>query len=184
MKVGDPIPDDLLDRVVMGVNLSPGTLRDQLGSGTTLIVFLRHFGCMFCRETLADMRKISEEDPRFPDTLFFYQGSATEGRAFLRRYWPGLRAVADQRAEFYEGFGVERAGLVKALGPKVWRARSQAKAKGHENGERSGDIWRMPGAFLVHGGEIVWAHEYGHAADHPDYGEISQVAAVTSQGDR
>ena len=51
--VGD-IPETLLTRTVVGVNLSPGRLADQLGSGMTLLVFLRHFGCMFCRETLAD----------------------------------------------------------------------------------------------------------------------------------
>ena len=34
----------LLDLPVSGVNLTPGTLRDQLGSGRTLLVFLRHFG--------------------------------------------------------------------------------------------------------------------------------------------
>ncbi len=34
----------LLDTLVTGVNLRPGTLRDQLGPGRTLLVFLRHFG--------------------------------------------------------------------------------------------------------------------------------------------
>ena len=177
MKAGDTIPDELLDSVVTGMNLAPGTLRNQLGTDVTLFVFLRHFGCMFCRETLADMRKVSEEDPRFPTSIFFHQGTAIEGRAFLRRYWPDVRAIADQRAEFYEGFGVERGGLIRMLGPSVWASKSRARAKGHANGERTGDIWRMPGVFLVRGEEVVWAHEHRHAADHPDYGLISERAS-------
>jgi hypothetical protein len=44
MRAGDEIPKQLLDRCVAGVNLAPGTLRDQLDSGLNLIVFLRHFG--------------------------------------------------------------------------------------------------------------------------------------------
>ena len=146
-----------------------------------LIVFLRHFGCMFCRETLSDMRSISESDPDFPSPLFFFQGSPTEGRAFLRRYWPQLRAVADPAAEFYEGFGIERGGLIQALGPAVWSAKSRAEAKGHRNGKRSGDIWRMPGAFLTRESEVLWAHEYRHAADHPDYQVICDVAAAAER---
>lgn len=38
------IPADALDTAVTGLNLRPGTLRDQLGPQPTLLVFLRHFG--------------------------------------------------------------------------------------------------------------------------------------------
>jgi hypothetical protein len=177
MRAGDDIPEQLLEHSVTGLNLAPGSLQDQLGSDLNLIVFLRHFGCMFCRETLADMREIAEKDPSFPNPLFFFQGSPTEGRALLRGYWPQLRAISDPRAEFYEGFGVERGGLFKMFGPSVWTAKSRAEAKGHRNGERSGDIWRMPGVFLARGSRILWSHEYRHAADHPDYQLIRDIAA-------
>ena len=41
MRQLDPL---LLDTETEGVNLQPGTLRDQLGEVQTLLVFLRHFG--------------------------------------------------------------------------------------------------------------------------------------------
>ena len=34
----------ILDAEVEGVNLRPGSLRDQLGTAPTLLYFLRHFG--------------------------------------------------------------------------------------------------------------------------------------------
>jgi len=34
----------ILDIKLEGINLQPGTLRDQLGDIPTLLVFLRHFG--------------------------------------------------------------------------------------------------------------------------------------------
>ena len=178
LKPGEALPASLLARPVVGVGLSPGTLRDQLRADPTLLVFLRHFGCIFCRETLVDMRAFAECEPRFPDPLFFYQGSPSEGRAFLRRYWPGLRAVADPKAEIYEAMGIGRGSLLQMFGPSVWSARSKAQAKGHQNGERQGDVWRMPGVFLVSKTELLWSHEYRHAADHPDYEEICRVAAA------
>ncbi len=184
MKAGEPIDAASLHAPVTGVGLVPGTLGDQLderGGRVSLLVFLRHFGCMFCRETLADLRAASEADPNYPDVLFFFQGSATEGRAFLRRYWPEARAVADPDLEFYERFGVRRASFVEALGPAVvLGARARARAKGHENGPRSGDVWRMPGVFAVAGKRIVWAHQPRHAADHPDFAGIPAIVAAAS----
>jgi hypothetical protein len=166
------IPDATLDLRVTGVHLVPGTLRDQLEGGPQLLVFLRHFGCMFCRETLADLRAAAETLPGFPPVLFFFQGSPTEGRAFLRRYWPDARAVADPERRFYAAFGVERGSLLQMFGPGVWAAKRRAEAKGHANGPREGDVWMMPGAFLVDGARVLWAHEYRHAGDHPDFARL------------
>lgn len=173
----DRIPAVLLDRFVTGVNLMPGSLRDQLGERATLLVFLRHFGCTFCRETVADLREAAAE-PGYPPVLFFFQGSPTEGRAFLRRYWPEVRAVADPDLVFYEAFGVQRGSLLQLFGPGVFRAGRRAHEKGHENGPRSGDIYRMPGAFLVQGDSVLWQHAYRHAGDHPDFRALADPAGA------
>ncbi len=39
-----PLAADLLEQIVYGRNLRGDTLGEQLGSGPTLLVFLRHFG--------------------------------------------------------------------------------------------------------------------------------------------
>jgi len=166
------VPTEALDRPVTGVRLAPGTLRDQLGDGVTLLVFLRHFGCIFCREMVSDLRSAAESDPDYPDVLIFFQGSATEGRAFLRRYWPEARAVADPEMALYELFGVRRGSFFEALGPSVLIAGGRARRKGFENGDRSGDIWRMPGCFAVRGEKVIWQHRPAHAADHPDFARL------------
>jgi hypothetical protein len=174
----ETIPIEALDAPVTGVRLTPGTLRDQLDDELILLVFLRHFGCIFCRELVGDLREAAEGDPDFPNVLFFFQGSPTEGRAFLRRDWPEARAVADPGLEFYEHFGVRQASFLEALGPAVLKARGRARGKGYENGPRSGDIWRMPGLFAVRGGRIVWSHRPRHAADHPDLTRLSTTLAA------
>ena len=176
-RVGEAIDAELLRAPVRGTNLVPGSLADQLDPRGTLLVFLRHFGCVFCRETVGDLRAVAEKDLAFPKVLFFYQGSPTEGRVFMRRYWPGAAAVSDPEKRFYEAFGLERGGLREMFGPPVWRARSRARAKGHSNGQRSGDIWMMPGAFLLRGERLVWSHEYQHAADHPDFAGIAGIGS-------
>jgi len=174
----DTIPESLLDHAVTGMNLMPGRFRDQL-HGPTLLVFLRFFGCIFCREAVGDLRAVVEADESYPDVIFFAQGSPTEARAFLRRSWPTARVVSDPELVFYEGFGVARASLVQSFHPRVFAAQRRASAKGYENGPRTGDIWRMPGAFVVDGDTILWSYQPRHAADHPDFESIpSQLAAA------
>jgi AhpC/TSA antioxidant enzyme len=174
------IPDPLLARYVNGVNLMPGTLRDQLGERPTLLVFLRHFGCPFCKETIASLRDVSQRVAGYPSVLFFYQGSPTEGRAFMRRYWPEARAVADPDMAFYDGLGVGRGGLLQMFHPGVIPALVRAGANGHLGGEGSGgDARRMPGLFVARGGEILWSHRARHQADHPEFERIPQLAGVS-----
>lgn len=179
----DRIPESSLQRMVNGVNLMPGTLRDQLGEAETLLVFLRYFGCIFCREMVADIRAAAEADPDYPAVLFFYQATPTEGRAFLRRYWPEARAIADPELAFYADFGVEQGSYLQVLGPRALLSTRRAKAKGHDFGERSGDPWRLPGVFVVRGEDILWSHRFGHQADHPDFrGVPDLVRAATASG--
>jgi hypothetical protein len=170
------VSEEVLDTPVGGVNLVPGFLRDQLHAEETLLVFLRHFGCMFCRETVADLSAVHASVPRYPRVLFVFQGSPLEGRAFLRRYWREARAIADPERRLYTAFGLERGSLIQTLGPAVWRAKRRAEGKGHQNGPRVGDIWMMPGVFLVSKETVVWEHHYRHAADHPDFGRIPGIA--------
>ena len=178
----DRIPEGALASPVTGVGLQPGNLGDQIGDGLCLLVFLRHFGCIFCREMVGDIRAAVDADPDYPSVLFFFQGSPTEGRAFLRRDFPQARAVSDPDLALYEAFGVRRASLLEGIGPSVLRSRGRAAAKGHVNGPRTGDIWRMPGVFAVEGDRILWAHTPAHAADHPDFTALpSMIRAARSR---
>ncbi len=173
------IPDAILDAPVTGTNLMPGLLRDQLGITPALLVFLRHFGCLFCRETVADLRAIAEREAAYPPILFFTQSTSTELRAFLRRDWPGARAVADPGRNFYAAFGVERMSPLGLLRPALWGAERRARDKGHESGERTGDIWRLPGVLLVEGKRVLWSHAFRHAGDHPDWDRVPALVAVS-----
>lgn len=176
---GDRIPPEVLDQPVVGVNLVPGTLRDQLGEGPTLLVFLRQLGCIFCRETVTELRKHAEGNADYPTPLFFFQGTPTEGRVFLSRFWPAARAVADRPKHFYTAFGVERGTLLQTLGPAVWQAHRRAAAKGLEQGDRAGDIWMMPAVLRTEGAQITWRHHFRHAADLPDFAQLPTETAAS-----
>jgi hypothetical protein len=168
--------DDVLDRPIAGRHLRGDTLRQQLGSTATLLVFLRHFACLFCREMVADLRKAAGQDQAFPPVLFFHQGSVEEGEAFFADRFPAAVAVADPQRTFYDALGLTRGSTLQMFGPRAWACGFRALAKGNTVGMKViGDPWLMPGVFLVRDGRITWKHAFGHAGDHPDWSQIPRT---------
>ena len=165
------IAQEILDTPVMGTNLMPGSLRDQLGDDPALLIFLRFFGCVFCRETVADLRALSEQQPDFPKVVFVSEAEKIEIQAFVRRYWPTAATISDPQGVFYEAFGVGKS-LLKSFAPGVFRARRRALDKGNVAGPPDGNIFRMPGAFLTHRDEVIWSHDFRHSGELPDFAHL------------
>jgi len=171
-KIAVAIPGALLKMPVFGVNLKADTLQGNLNPEGTLLVFLRHFGCLFCREMVADLRHHSAADGERDRILFFYQGTVPEGREFFGNHWPSARGIADQPLKFYEGFGVPKATMAQAFSPTVWRSGIRTWSRGYRPGLPQGDIRQMPGLMWVQAGKIVWRHDFAHAGDHPNLSKM------------
>jgi hypothetical protein len=136
---------------------------------TTLLVFLRHFGCIFCREMVKDLRRARSEIAGFPAVLYVYQGSPGDGEAFFAKHEPGARAIADLPRRLYDAFGIRRATMGQGFGPMVWSCAIRAAAKGNGVGRPIGDPWMLPGMFLLQPDQsISWSHPFKHVGDHPD----------------
>lgn len=173
------ISDATLDMPIEGVNLRGKTLREELGTQPTLLVFVRHFGCIFCREMIADIGTAVQRNPAYPPVLFFYQGTAEQGKEFFPKYWDKARAVADLPKHFYTAFGIENGSIGQLFGPEVWACGMRAAAKGHFVGTPVGDPMTMPGVLLVHRNQILWRHHFRHVGDHPDFDALpSQLQSV------
>lgn len=128
---------------------------------------------------MKELRQVAADVPDYPQILYFYQGSVDDGEAFFQRLWPEARAVSDRSKTFYAAFGLERAGFKEMFGPEVLACGIRAARNGSYGGKPVGDTRLMPGAFLVHGNEVLWAHDYRHIADHPDFAQVAQVANET-----
>lgn len=164
----------VLDTPVEGMNLNIGTLRDQIEHRPALLVFLRHFGCVFCRETVADLQHIAKQDPHYPKVVFFFQGTRQAGEDFFGDRWNEGCFVADDTLFFYRAFGLDKGGVREMFSAEVWACTARAMVKGNLPGKRVGDGWMMPGVFLVKGNQILWQHEFEHIGDAPKWREIVQ----------
>src|SRR5687768_14158488 len=104
------IPPDVLDEPVTGGSLHAGhdgrtTFRSQLDpERPTLLVLLRHLGCIFCREMVKDVRIAADRadslaggtgEKHYPRVVFVHTAGPDDAARFFGRYWPGAPAVSD-----------------------------------------------------------------------------------------
>ncbi len=167
----------ILDRPVTGRNLRDGTLGDQIGSRPTLLVFLRHLGCLFSREWLDELGRASA-DPAFPALLYVHLGTLEQGATFFEDLAPAARAVSDPEQRLYLAFGVPRASALQLLDPRVWACGMRAFGGGHKPGKPIGDPLVMPGLFLVEGGRVTWEFVPEHMGGLPPVDRIPRLEVV------
>ncbi|MFT3785004.1 MAG: SelL-related redox protein [Tepidisphaeraceae bacterium] len=178
----DRVASELLDRPLTGLRLSGQTFRDELArTPQTLLVFLRYFGCIFCKEMVKDARAAASL-PGYPRVLVFCQAGPEEAAEFFAKYWPEATVVCDPSKVFYDAFDLGHGTYMQMFGPRVWVCGIRAVSKRNMQGiprKGLGDPWTMPGVFLADTkGKIVWHHEFQHAGDHPDFKSIPQSVTV------
>jgi hypothetical protein len=175
----DRLPEALLDRPAVGLNLVGTSLRAELveARGPSLLVFLRHFGCIFCKEMLRDVREASRGIAGYPRVIVFCQAEIDEATAFFAKHWPDAHVICDPTKTFYDGTGLTHGTFAQLFGPSVWACGVRAVTKGNRPGLRViGDPWTMPGTLAVdEAGTVVWQHTFQHAGDHPDYRRVPEL---------
>jgi peroxiredoxin len=147
------------------------TLAQLAIARSVLLVFLRHFGCTFCREAVDEIsKKRTSIESRGAQLAFVHLGTEEKAHAFFIPY--GLEAIprfADPDGRLYEAFGLARAELRQYLNQESILRMLVAWLNGHFVGLPAGDIQRMPGAFLLRDGEIRKAFRHTLVSDRPDY---------------
>ena len=147
------------------------TLASLTANREVFLVFLRHFGCTFCREAVADIaEKRAAIEGRGATLAFVHLGSEEKAQWFFKPY--GLLDVprfSDPQGQLYQEFGLVRAELRQYLNAESIRRMLAAWTKGHFLGYPAGDVERMPGVFLLQRGEIRKAFRHKLVSDRPDY---------------
>ncbi|OYP32989.1 peroxiredoxin-like family protein [Rhodopirellula sp. MGV] len=152
------------------------TLRTLSSQGEVLVVFLRHFGCTFCREALDDLRQQRAELERQGITLVLvHMGDNTEQATFFDRYGlDDVHRISDPSCHLYQAFGLQRGGPSQLFPPGVWwRGFQAAIVNRHGFGNLIGDGFQMPGTFLLKDGRIVKAYRHKTSGSRPNYCDIA-----------
>lgn len=163
------------------------TLEELSRMSPVMLVFLRHMGCTFCRETLADLARAKKEIEETGTRIVLVHMSREDTAAeMVARYGlANVDRVSDPKQSVYKAFGLSRGRFLDLFGPKVWWRGFQAGVLGrHGVGALDGDGFQMPGVFVIFHGEVIRSYIHQSAADRPDYvqlasGETPVPARVT-----
>lgn len=133
-----------------------------------VLVFLRHFGCTFCREHVAQLRL----HPSL-NIVFVGMGDVEQTAAFRQAMRSPHPFISDPDRVLYQAFG-----LGQGTGKQMFNARTFARGfgatlRGHWVGVPVGDPWQMPGVFLIEpDGHVSWEYRSVDASDNATAEEI------------
>jgi peroxiredoxin len=169
--VGDPAPDALLQ----AVDGSETPLSRYWARQPVVLVFLRHLGCVFCREQVA---RLKADYAGFrvagAEVICVAQGNAHVGKAFtilLDLPFPILMCGDD--VGLFRRYGLVRGTFWQLFGLPSILGGIRAVLAGNKQGRLAGDGFQMPGVFIVDQGGIVrYVHRHKNAADNPQNREL------------
>lgn len=146
--------------------------------GPVLLTFLRHFGCVFCREALHDLADRKEKISQANITLVLVHMSDIEiaEQYFVEYNLPGVEHISDPNCELYSTFGLAKGGPSQLLGLKnlIRGFDISLKTKSLPSLRFIGDGFQMPGIFMIDKGNIVDRFIHLSASDRPNYDEMIQ----------
>jgi peroxiredoxin len=151
-------------------------LRALAAQSPALVVFLRSFGCTFCREAMADVAA-ARDDIRAAgaQVAFVHGGSEAEADRWFAKY--GLTEVvriSDPTLAHYQAFGLGRTHVQALVDPKVW-TRGAVCALSHGFGAQTPRMMRqLPGIFVVQRARVLAEYRHRSPADRPDYLRLVQ----------
>jgi hypothetical protein len=147
------------------------TLASLAAQHTLFLVFLRHFGCAFCREAVDDLSKKRQAiESRGTPLAFVHLGTEEKASWFFKPYsLLDVPRFGDPEGRLYQAFGLQRVPFRAYLKSETIFRLLSAMLEGHFTGIPAGDIHRMPGVFLFHQAEIRKAYRHKLVSDRPDY---------------
>lgn len=147
----------------------------------TLVVFLRHFGCTFCREAMNDIAIQRNEIEKNGTRILIVHMLEDEEEAHLQLEKFGLGdipSLSDPEKLLYKKFQLRQGSIFQLFGLKVWaRGLYKGLLKGLGIGAPQGDPLQMPGVFLMFKGKTVRSYIHKSAADRPEYIKLAECGS-------
>jgi hypothetical protein len=175
MKASGTESADEVATALASIQTESGASLLELAQGSpVLLVFLRHFGCSFCRKAISDVAELRGElAKRGVRPVFVHLGPPELAKVYFDYYGLSeVERVNDPGAEVYRHpvFALSRINPAWHLvNPAVWAGWLKGAIFKHGIGKIEGDGHQMPGIFFLKGAKIVRGFKYRTIADEPDY---------------
>ena len=137
-----------------------------------LLVFLRHFECIFCQQALQDLSGYKKDIDSIPlHLIFVHMGKPEIAEEFFGKYnLSGIQHISDPQCHVYNKFGLTKGNMSQLFGLQTWVKGFQAKKEGLKVSTKViGDSLQMPGIFIIKEGSIKDRYIHKMASERPDY---------------
>lgn len=140
-----------------------------------LLVFLRHFGCTFCRQTIAQLKEFEPELKRrgVDSIILVFNGAMSDAKEFFKNRWPSVAAIHDPDLLHDKKFAISRGTGQQLLGPRALIAGLKGLLNGYGIGHPKSDPFLMSGFFLLRGDVILKEFRPSHAGEMPTIEQLS-----------
>lgn len=141
-----------------------------------LLVFLRHFGCTFCREALEELSNKREKlKTDGVELVFVHMADNDTAEKYFKRYkLEGCRYISDPDCVWYQRFGLVKGNFNQLFGLNVWMRGIQAGViQGHGIGSYVGDGFQMPGVYMIQQACVREKFVHNKVSDKPDYEQLA-----------
>jgi peroxiredoxin len=172
-----------LAELLAGMTTNDGSsLNEHLAKKPIMLVFLRSFGCTFCREALMDISKRRKEIEKLGSKLVFvHMASFEEGNTYLNKYkLNNATHVSDPECRFYAAFGLVKGSVNQLFGLSTWiRGFGEGGfQRGFSLAQQLGDAFQMPGIFMLQDGEIRTSFTHYYVSDRPNYVQMAECCII------
>ncbi len=148
------------------------------------VVFLRHFGCIFCQEALSDLSEILESirDRNVRLVCVHMAKNAVADQYLDKFHLDNVSHVSDPNLTYYTHFGLTKGRFSQLYGLSTWMRGFSLREKGYkfELAQHLGDAKQMPGIFSLYKGKIIDSYIHRKSSDQPDYDQLLQNAIQKS----
>jgi hypothetical protein len=150
------------------------SLLELVDESPVLLIFLRHFGCAFCRQALDQVAKIRTQiTARGVQPVFVHLGTPERAKLYFDYYQLStVERIGNHDASLYQHpvFALARMNpYLTLLSPKVWKGWLSGALRKYGIGRIQEDGHQMPGIFFLKDRKIVRGFRYQSIADEPDY---------------
>ncbi|MBB5055702.1 uncharacterized protein YneF (UPF0154 family) [Granulicella aggregans] len=167
-----------LAKMLAGIHTESGKdLLSLTAESPVLLVFLRHFGCSFCRKAISDVADLNPElSAKGVRPVFVHLGTREIAKAHFDFYKISeVERIHDPQASIYQSpaFGLGRSSpWLTLVNPFVWFGWLKGNIFKHGIGKIQGDGHQMPGIFLLKGAKIERKFIYRQISDEPPYRKL------------
>ncbi len=157
------------------------SLYDLSTENTVMLIFLRHFGCVFCQEALQDIsNNRSNWEKEGIKLVLVHPSDEASGDKYSSQFGlSDIDRISDPDCKLYELFGLVKGSFSQLFGLQTMIRGFQVATKGNlPSLKQVGDGFQMPGIFLIRNGNIRERYIHKNASDRPDYNELIRCCAA------